>query len=318
MGFPGISGTTSLVDLQVAAALPRRHRQRSHIRRLDRSRSPGERPRLCAASVAGQPLVDGSLPSEQFGRLRCGHLSALSQRAAPSRLIPVPRPAIPAPRGRRRRRHRTNGVRAPAPRPIPMDPTMPCVENRLNAFDQLDPPAPRSGQSPNGSADDRAGAGIHLSNLRPLLPDRPARLCSGCDCALDMASATPRSLGLFVRRRACGRAVSQGLPDQRSDKYPTPARQRPARHGCASLEDAKAGPTVLSALKGLGGACQPEQLADPSVGRHAEEVVRDTGLVDTLVGLSKCPDYVVNRGHDFGASLAADDRKALIAYLKQF
>jgi hypothetical protein len=46
--------------------------------------------------------------------------------------------------------------------------------------------------------------------------------------------------------------------------------------------------------------------------------VRDTGFVDTLVGLSKCPDYVVNRGHYFGADLSADDKEALIAYLKYF
>ena len=46
--------------------------------------------------------------------------------------------------------------------------------------------------------------------------------------------------------------------------------------------------------------------------------MRETGLVDTLVGLSKCPDYVVNRGHDFGAPLTPDDREALIAYLKRF
>jgi hypothetical protein len=46
--------------------------------------------------------------------------------------------------------------------------------------------------------------------------------------------------------------------------------------------------------------------------------VRDTGLIDTLVGLSKCPDYVVNRGHAFGAELSMDDKEALIAYIKHF
>ena len=44
----------------------------------------------------------------------------------------------------------------------------------------------------------------------------------------------------------------------------------------------------------------------------AEAAVRDTGLIDTLVGLSKCPDYVVNRGHYFGADLPASDKEALI------
>jgi hypothetical protein len=46
-------------------------------------------------------------------------------------------------------------------------------------------------------------------------------------------------------------------------------------------------------------------------------VVKDTGLIDTLVGLSKCPDYVVNRGHTFGADLPDDDKEALIAFLKR-
>jgi hypothetical protein len=44
--------------------------------------------------------------------------------------------------------------------------------------------------------------------------------------------------------------------------------------------------------------------------------VRDTGLIDALVGLSKCPDYVVNHGHYFGTDLPAADKEALIAYLK--
>lgn len=79
-----------------------------------------------------------------------------------------------------------------------------------------------------------------------------------------------------------------------------------------------AGPTLIGALRDLGGQCSPEELADPAVLAHAETVVRESGLIDTLVGLSKCPDYVVNRGHLFGADLPAADKEALIAYLKQF
>ncbi len=48
-------------------------------------------------------------------------------------------------------------------------------------------------------------------------------------------------------------------------------------------------------------------------------------LVDPLLELSKCPDYVVNRGHYFGTSyfaeepaLSDDDKLALIEYLKTF
>jgi hypothetical protein len=80
----------------------------------------------------------------------------------------------------------------------------------------------------------------------------------------------------------------------------------------------KAGPTLLDAFTQMGGACSPEALADPGVQVTAEAAVRDTGLIDTLVGLSKCPDFVVNRGHYFGADLSAADKEALIAYSKHF
>jgi hypothetical protein len=81
---------------------------------------------------------------------------------------------------------------------------------------------------------------------------------------------------------------------------------------------AKAAPTLMSAFEQMGGMCSPEALNDPGTQATAEAAVRDTGLIDTLVGLSKCPDYVVNRGHYFGADLPADDKDALIAYLKHF
>jgi len=81
---------------------------------------------------------------------------------------------------------------------------------------------------------------------------------------------------------------------------------------------AKAGPSILSAVKQLGGQCSPDQLADPALQVHAENVVKETGLVDSLIGLSKCPDYVVNKGHNFGSDLNDTDREALIAWLKRF
>jgi len=80
----------------------------------------------------------------------------------------------------------------------------------------------------------------------------------------------------------------------------------------------KAGPTLMSAFEQMGGACSSEALAAPETEANAEAAVRNTGLIDTLVGVSKCPDYVVNRGHYFGADLPADDKEALIAYLKYF
>jgi hypothetical protein len=78
------------------------------------------------------------------------------------------------------------------------------------------------------------------------------------------------------------------------------------------------GPALIGAFSELGGQCTPEELADPAVLAKAEKVVRDTRLVDRLVGLSKCPDYVVNGGHTFGADLPQSDKNALISYLKQF
>ncbi len=41
-------------------------------------------------------------------------------------------------------------------------------------------------------------------------------------------------------------------------------------------------------------------------------------LIDPLVALSKCPDYVVNRGHYFGSNLSDQDKLALIEFLKTF
>jgi hypothetical protein len=39
---------------------------------------------------------------------------------------------------------------------------------------------------------------------------------------------------------------------------------------------------------------------------------------EQLFALSKCPDYVVNRGHYFGSQLSDADKRALIAFLKTF
>ncbi len=41
-------------------------------------------------------------------------------------------------------------------------------------------------------------------------------------------------------------------------------------------------------------------------------------LAQPLFELSKCPDYVVNRGHYFGTQLPDTDKRALIAFLKTF
>jgi hypothetical protein len=49
---------------------------------------------------------------------------------------------------------------------------------------------------------------------------------------------------------------------------------------------------------------------------QARQVFSNVG--EQLFALSKCPDYVVNRGHYFGTNLADADKKALIAFLKTF
>ena len=47
---------------------------------------------------------------------------------------------------------------------------------------------------------------------------------------------------------------------------------------------------------------------------------RDTfkDLVDPLLAVSKCPDFIVNRGHLFGTTLPDPDKRALIEFLKTF
>jgi hypothetical protein len=49
---------------------------------------------------------------------------------------------------------------------------------------------------------------------------------------------------------------------------------------------------------------------------QARQVFANLG--EQLFALSKCPDYVVNRGHYFGSRLSDADKNALIAFLKTF
>jgi hypothetical protein len=63
----------------------------------------------------------------------------------------------------------------------------------------------------------------------------------------------------------------------------------------------------------------------PPGASDAEASKAFTNLVPKLMELSKCPDFVVNRGHYFGTSyfqeepgLSDDDKRALIEYLKTF
>ena len=200
----------------------------------------------------------------------------------------------------------------------PYDPTMPCVKNRLYTFDRsirmlLDPTRRRTDgltTEPVPGYIYRTSAASCLMVPPGYIPDAIAPF-TGLLRWLAPWAVTEEggvALGPFPRDFPINALVNtQLLPD--NDEPDMMAHL---------WKLAKAGPTILAAVRALGGQCKPGQLRDPSVERHAEEVMRETSLVDTLVGLSKCPDYVVNRGHDFGASLAPDDREALIAYLRYF
>jgi hypothetical protein len=64
--------------------------------------------------------------------------------------------------------------------------------------------------------------------------------------------------------------------------------------------------------------CRPREPEEPvSTGVRALRV-GSSALVDRLLNLSKCPDFVVNRGHIFGSTLSDVDKRALIEFLKTF
>ncbi len=64
---------------------------------------------------------------------------------------------------------------------------------------------------------------------------------------------------------------------------------------------------IKSALRDL-----PENASDE------QARARFRGLVEPLLALSKCPDFVVNKGHTFGAGLSDAEKQDLIAFLKTF
>jgi hypothetical protein len=72
--------------------------------------------------------------------------------------------------------------------------------------------------------------------------------------------------------------------------------------------------TVIAALVQLIGDLR--QMPKGASDEEARKVFANVG--ERLFALSKCPDYVVNRGHYFGAQLSDADKTALIAFLKTF
>ena len=56
----------------------------------------------------------------------------------------------------------------------------------------------------------------------------------------------------------------------------------------------------------------PENATDEQARTVFEKDVPD------LLSVSKCPDFIVNKGHYFGTNLSDDDKYALIEFLKTF
>ncbi|MBK4215041.1 cytochrome c [Paracoccus caeni] len=197
------------------------------------------------------------------------------------------------------------------------DPDMPCVENRLYQFDksirQMLWPETRRRDTlttePVPGYIYRLSAPACLIVPKGFAPDpirNNARLLSRVAPWLVSPDGTVR-VGPFPKDFPINALVNTKLlPDNDEPEMLTHL-----------LNMAKASPTLLGAVRQLGGRCSPEELADPAVQADAERIVRETGLVDTLVGLSKCPDYVVNKGHEFGADLSDTDKEALISFLME-
>ena len=84
--------------------------------------------------------------------------------------------------------------------------------------------------------------------------------------------------------------------------------------GSGILARAKHDKQVLAAVLKLVGDLRalPKGASDD----EARKVFSNVG--EQLFALSKCPDYVVNRGHYFGTELSDADKQALIAFLKTF
>ncbi len=204
------------------------------------------------------------------------------------------------------------------PSAAPYDPNMPCVENRVHAFDRsirqlLDPSERRTDPlttEPVPGYIYRTSALSCLMIPPGYVPDS-ARPFTGLAHRIAPWAVTAEggiALGPFPKDFPINVFVNtQLLPD--NDQPDMMAHL---------WKLGKSGLPILGAFKDLGGQCSPEQLRDPAVQHHAEEVMRESGLIDTLKGVTKCPDYVVNRGHDFGAALSPGDRDALIAYLRHF
>jgi hypothetical protein len=74
----------------------------------------------------------------------------------------------------------------------------------------------------------------------------------------------------------------------------------------------------LDKLVQLGKKAKKDLKALPKDATPEQKHAALANLIDPLLRLSKCPDYVVNRGHYFGTNLSDADKWALIEFLKTF
>ena len=147
------------------------------------------------------------------------------------------------------------------------------------------------------------------------------RLSPGRPAAAARANAAPAAVGIWRRRLQIG-PIPAGTPvGLLTNLNPLAEGSNPAMH----LEQAGKLVDLLLRMK-LDLLKLPSNATDD----QARQVLRN--LVDPMLGLSKCPDLIVNRGHYFGtgyvepgqsgsqqeAALSDQDKHALIEFLKTF
>ena len=69
-------------------------------------------------------------------------------------------------------------------------------------------------------------------------------------------------------------------------------------------------PVLIKVKKAL------QSLPENATDEQAVAAFRD--VVPDLISVSKCPDFIINKGHYFGSNLSDDDKNALIEFLKTF
>jgi hypothetical protein len=100
------------------------------------------------------------------------------------------------------------------------------------------------------------------------------------------------------------------MHDYRQDaKKPAPAAPEPE-------QTAESGPHKPCGLPPR--ESRPREPEEPASAGGRDPRSGSSALVDRLLDLSKCPDFVVNRGHSFGSTLSGVDKRALIEFLKTF